>query len=524
MSFQTIMDTIKDKTIEQFRINTTHGNMIFAIVRQSNYDNLFGVKDGRLWNCRNCCKAYNMYHNYTIGGIPILSIMMGPLQEKGEESLLAHITELCMETKDNPIIDIQILRQPNKEDAPGSKAKNFLGGFVDIEGSFDHINLPLPTDIPNETLVLYQAMYNRYIKQGQLIRLIKKAKDHGVDSCDIMITACDTVSGADRFLPALRWIKDLLTKLGESEIELDTMNLIQKFMFLMPFLIASHHGPDPYDGAVSFHCVHLAEIIGMFEAAPNLPGLIGLMKERLNPITRGVKTVEASESQLSAFKILVGTYVNNTVNPDLLPNVVRMLNLGEPGDAPVNAQPVAVGFAAKVSKSDKIKSLKTIDAMVKYMAENPHTELSIKKFNSVMVIVTTTMNPDLLCVPYFWGYPTEAQKIVQSEQYGMISEWLKVTHIIPMWKDIGHHDSGRQSMFVIEGATYPGRLRIGHQSFLKSSYHSYARAFQDSIPAMTVNPGPTALGLGVGAKDQYNNTDPTQFRLDGIDITISRLF
>jgi hypothetical protein len=289
----------------------------------------------------------------------------------------------------------------------------------------------------------------------------------------------------------------------------------------------THFERDQFDGVVSFHCVHLAEIIGMFEVAPNLPGLVGLMKERLNPITRGVKVAPASEMQQTAFKNMVGEYVNNTVNPDRLPNVVCASivcnDLIEPGDVPVNEQPV-VGFAAKVSKSDKIKSLKTIDVLVKYMAENPHTELSIKKFNGVLVIVTTTMNPDLLCVPYFWGYPTEAQKIVQSEQYGMSSEWLKVTHIIPMWKDIGHHDSGRQSLFVIEGATYPVRLRIGHQSFLKSSYHSYARAFQDSIPAMTINPGPSALGLGVGAKDQYNNTDPKQFRLDGIDITISRLF
>ena len=220
---------------------------------------------------------------------------------------------------------------------------------------------------------------------------------------------------------------------------------------------------------------------------------------------------------------MVGPFTVTAADPNTLPNSVRTSQPIEPGAAVAHP---ATGFAARVSKADTLRTIKTISDLFDYVVEYPSTEVRIRKFNGgVCTIANTTMDHQYLNVPYFWGFPQEKNgEFVSPMSYGMNDYWLKVTHIIAMWKDCMPHTCGRLAMFVIEGATFPNSLRIGNGLFLNAEYHAHKRAFQDSLPMLTVNPGPIALGLGVNTQNEHNNINPTDFRVDGVDIKISRLF
>jgi hypothetical protein len=548
MALQAFMDTIKDKTTEPFCIETPHGRMLFAVIRRNKFlldETIIGLMDKRLWGCIQCCETAIMFKDDSIGGIPLLPLMKGPLHDADETARLAMIEKICKESERYPIVDIYIFREKRKDPTehyePGQleREKGFLGGFVDTKGGFPHINLPLPIEIPNETLVLYHALYYRYIKLGQLIRLIERAIIQGQASFDLMIASCDAVSNTDKYLPALKWVKTILEKLEESPVPLDKMDLLQQFMFFMPFLLETHFAPDASNGVISFHCHYLSECINkLLGKAEDIADLEAKMARNVDPTKLGIKTAPATERQLQSFRDMVGSFTVTAANPDDLPSGVRVSQSIEPGAAIArpSEQPGAAiahparGFASRVLNRDIIPSIRTIDALFRYCVTNPTVKLSVKKYRNVMLIGTTTMDEKYLSVPYFWGYPqiknssTKKDEPVPPEMYGMSQEWLKVTHIIPMWKDCKNHTIGRNAMFVIEGATYPTPIRLGSGLFLDSKYHAHERAFQEMLPIMTVNPGPTALGLGISARDQYNSIFPIQFRLDGIDITISYLF
>lgn len=535
MAFQAIMDTIEDKATEPFCIETPQGRMLFAVIRRKinffRFDTTFSERDKRLWGCEQCCATGSKFRYHFIGGIPLLVVMNGPLHDPDETNRLAEIKRIYVGSHNDPIDDIQILRQPEKNPAkkdqdPGllQDQQKYLGGFLPRHGGFDHLNLPLPTDIPDETLVLYQALYNRYIKQGQLTRLIEKALLQGPASFDIMIASCDKVSSTDKYLPALKWVKEILTALDESPIPLSKMDLLQQFMFLMPFLLQTHFAPDASDGVVSFHCLYLKECIDkLLGKAEDISDLEKKMARNTDPAKLGIKTAPASDRQLQSFQQMVGPFTVTAADPNILPNSVLTSQPVDPGAA---VAPPATGFAARVSKTEIIRSIKTISDLCNYLADKPSTPVYIQKFNGgVCTIANTTMDQQYLSVPYFWGFPQEKDgKFVSPESYGMRNEWLKVTHIIAMWKDCMPHTCGRLTMFVIEGATFPNSLRIGNGIFLNALYHAHERAFQDSLPMMTINHGPIALGLGVSTQNQYNNINPTNFRVDGVDIKISRLF
>lgn len=531
MTLKAIMDTIQDKTTEPFCIDTPSGPMLFAVVRErDNKDfSFYGKNNHILWKCDQCCTIGSMYHTHYIGGIPLLVVMNGPLHDADETDRLAQVERICMKSRGNPVVDVQILclpiKNPNRDD-PGfaSDQNKYLGGFVPSLGGFNHLNLLLPTNIPAETLVLYQALYDRYIKRGQLSRLIEKARIQGPASFDIMIASCDKVSSTDKYLPALKWVKEILKALDESPIPLSKMDLLQQFMFLMPFLLQTHFAPDASDGVVSFYCLYLKECIDkLLGKAEDISDLEKKMARNTDPAKLGIKTSPASDRQLQSFQQMVGPFTVTAADPNTLPNSVRTSQPVDPGAAVAHP---ATGFAARVSRPEIIRSLKTISALCDFLADKPSIPVYIKKFTGgVCTIANTTMDRQYLSVPYFWGFPREKDgKFVTPDSYGMINEWLKVTHIIPMWKDCMPHTCGRVAMFVIEGATFPNSLRIGNGALLNTLYHAHERAFQDSLPMMAVNHGPVALGLGVSTQNQYNNITPTYFRVDGVDINISRLF
>jgi len=404
-------------------------------------------------------------------------------------------------------------------------------------GGFNHWAKVIPESdrsspsLSAATIHLYEAVISRYITRGQMISLVDSAIEQGIDSFELLVKILDDVTYGKTFLPATRWLMSIVTDFTtRGKKSCSWMSDKEKYTILIPYLINSPIGNDMYDCAVAFFCQTGKQLIDLMKDAHDEDAMAKLCKARLDPRNYQRPTAEPRAGQVIKAIEHLEEFTNTVMQLSELelyhPNMVTVIKPNSSSSMYGFAKQLEAVAAKPKTFAEKatFSNIKTVDDLLKFAASN-QAIIEIKNENenpSSMYLATTTLPKEKCTVPHFWIFTNKSLDY----NFGISQEWVTVSHIVPLWKNI-KLTTWLNVLFVLDIKKTNDLKNCCIPQFLSSAYSRICgTAFNDLNNKTNVNvpKGPLAAGYGASATNEKMDLNrPITVRINGKVIVINRL-
>ena len=414
----------------------------------------------------------------------------------------------------------------------------------DINLEFKHWNRQTFISQPSLTeldITKIQFVINRYIKNGHMFKMIQKIAtptvDQGLLSLKLMETCCKdlAVTYGNILLPALRWLKDILSDLQEMGKEFNYLSEIEKWSLCVNHLMRLNIAKD-FNGYVCLiYQTSNNNIVDLLTTANDVSSMKKMIAERVKPenYQRRDETsaVKVSPQQINQTEKILGDFENKILSLPrleiLVPQAVILKKLESiksaydmiREDSAKTKTSSAGGFASRSGFSeinDKINKITTFSDLVLFMRENPTTSLKIHKdCNSDAkknCYVAETNLGDKVRYPHLWAFGPRCT-------FPLNDNYYEVSAIVPMYQYIRFNV--KNILFTIAGASNISSSNCCFPEFLTPEYERVCgpvfAKFNQKVPITIPSQTPLACGIGFSSPNEGDELNkPVKFLINGI--------
>ena len=391
-----------------------------------------------------------------------------------------------------------------------------------------------------------QFVINRYIKNGHMFKMIQKivtpTVDQGLLSLTLMETCCNdlAVTYGNILLPAVRWLKNILSELKEMGKEFNYLSRTETWSLCVKHLMRLNIAKDSNGYVCPIYQTANNNIVDLLTTAKNIAAMKKMIVERVDPTKyqrRDETTaVKVSPQQVNQTEKLLGDFENKIMSLSrleiLVPQAVILKKPENTKSATSRAYDMirenstktnkssAGGFASRSGFSeinDKINKIITFTDLVQFMRENPTTTLKIHQDSKYpdnkgnCYIAETTLG-DKVRFPHLWSFGGHCNFPIKDQYY-------EVSAIIPMYQYIQF--SAKIISFAIEGASNPTSLNCCFPEFLTSEYSRVCgpvfAKINGQVPITVPSQTPLACGIGYCSPNEQGELHkPVKFQINGI--------
>ena len=514
---------------------------------QSIYDKTFEE-----YKCRTCADNMSKMAKYSsLDGSLFLTedmiINTDPLMEYYKS-----LIDLMNNAIKNNIIGIVIY---NKQLVGQHKTGNYYHWYFNIE-----------TTIVRENYKAYQKYINTYINTiPSLIETLftnMLSNEGGVDgaiaSLELMDVCCKKANYGDTFLKTVLWLKKftILYKNKYNNLPFNQIKQKDKFIILTLLLFNGNmtKGSDGYV-CTNFHQAN-NNVIDLMKGATDEVAMIKMLESRLNPhnyLRRDPNKVLSEQVIDNAIAIL-GEFKNTVMTHKQLTELKDCIILNNSIAVEVdsslygfskmkletkelNDSSKPKGFAARCGSPNKanILNIKTIQELIEYINQmslinqNTIVEIMPKGCAPITLVDSPLVNKvddegdRLLKVPFMWIFHNNIGGF-ENTTLKNTNEYKRVSHILPMWGFSNHKNVyfGIDININITGnCCFPVFLSDKYTRTLGPAFEKLNKL----TPLVVPENEKLGFGIGMSAVDRdLKLMKPLQFRVDGVEITINKLY
>lgn len=543
LTYTTIAQNLASNAINPYKFNVKQGETTRQVSFLLRHQNPMTTKQinsvSRLqFKCKICTDRYHKLHN--------LSGMSGQIFFPDDvcESIdnLDHHYQHYLNynkvsksiAKNSDICEIVFLRNSS------------LFGWSPFEGEFCHWHINVRDEdltdasFTEKDLKLIEQLILRYISQGQLVRLVNRALTQTSRSFKILESILEDVTYGSTFLPATRWLLSIVEDIEKMNKKSCTeFSLRDMYNFLVQKLLEAPYNSDMFSGAVSYYAQTGAQLVDLLEMARSAEQMRTLCETRLSPLNYQRPTESASVGQIENAMKYLGDFTNTLMTIDesiqLVPDTVV---IAPPRTADISSS--SSGFAKQLAnlkprvdhtfadrcmqydENREIENIKSVTDLMNFVSSHG-AKVEVQDGN-VVYLVNTTLAQDKISVPFFWAFSRASVSTIGMK----LGSWTEVTHIIPVWKSL----AGTRYKFVVFVIKNAQPNIVGNccfPEFLSSEYSRVCRSAFEGLNTTTKIAIPKttdkfALGIGISSINEQNETHKLKLRVNGVEITLNKLF
>jgi len=358
-------------------------------------------------------------------------------------------------------------------------------------------------------------------RYGKSLRsLVEKIGDGGIRSLKLMRECLNEAVYGNKFIPALDWLMNILIDKETTEFKTDK----DFWRFYCKHILLSPISKDSNGWVCTFYHTANGNIVDLLETANTKEEMVDMVEDRLNPANyqRRSTTAELSDKIIdNAIKVL-GDFTNTVMTKEEAGKMEHVVTLTDDTSALDGMKKMkskkdmshAGGFA------DRAGDITSIDKLIEYLRENPSSTLSVDPCTlNVVYVANTTLPKNIVSFPHLWLYDPNFTR----------NEWVDVSQLIPMYKYI--QLPYRNFMFVVDSYSAKYRHKLKNcclPVFLNTSHtRVYGKVFEKLNTTTNVKyPSEDelmAVGVGGSAINDINDIKPLKIKLNGREMTITKL-
>lgn len=375
-----------------------------------------------------------------------------------------------------------------------------------------------------------------------------------------------------------KWIQSIVTDLqSKGKPVVAALSQVDMFNLVVPHLLKSPIGKDECSGAVALFVDTTDQVIELLTIAKGMKAMYKLIEGRFHPDRYKQKTAEAKMQTIERAMGKFGDYSNSVMTVDEMAKycpTVKISSVAASSVAASNsttsggaasggagsggsgsgesvpltgfarqlaekaakkdggfasrckAELVAVSAAAKeAERIARIRALTTVEGVFEYCLANPARVELYTPGVIPLVYYTTTLNPEFLCVNYLWGFYNRSNL---KDIFGITNSWTNVSHIGLGWKNKGRNSLENNVIFACSDIKTTASIgNCNQKSFLTTEYEkSLGGVFMLNNKDRPIIPRDCQLvaGGGFGAPDGVNLCGSVILRIDGVEISITKLY
>jgi len=411
-----------------------------------------------------------------------------------------------------------------------------------------HREIPLEqqseSSLTEEAIKGMQMVIHRYLYDGHMLKMIRKiatpSVEQGLFSLTLMETCCQNATYGDKFLPAVRWLKNILSELKGIGKEFNHLSESERWSFFAKHLLSLNISKDLNGYVCLVYQTAHNNIVDLLGTANSVPAMTKMIEERLNPhnYQRRDPDKVLSTQQINTSQNILGDFENTIMT---IPQISKLIPKAVVLSIPDNTKSATLsafdkmreesskkdthsagGFAARSGFSkinDEINKISSFSQLIEFIRVNPTTTLKIHHVGDVgkCFVAETTLSSEKLAVPHFWAFSNGICNFPPS-----LDNYHEVSAIVPIYQ----YTNFNNIIFTIKNTISRTKSNCCFPEFLSPEYRRVCGpAFEKlgkMVPITIPSDGPLAFGIGFSAPNETKKLNrPIKFLINGISKEIS---